>query len=84
MHGDDVLAPANLLDARQTVEAVKGSSIVYFTAGLPPDTQLWEAQFPVMLQNAITTCRAADAKFVYFDNTYMYPQDEGLDLIVGK
>jgi nucleoside-diphosphate-sugar epimerase len=72
----DTLAPANLLDLRQAMEAVKGSSIVYFTAGLPPDTALWETQFPVMLNNAIEATRAARAKFVYFDNTYMYPQDD--------
>ncbi|MBS0448558.1 MAG: NAD-dependent epimerase/dehydratase family protein [Proteobacteria bacterium] len=72
----DVLVPADLLDARQAADAVKGSSIVYFTAGLPPDTALWETQFPVMLTNAIAASRAARAKFVYFDNTYMYPQDD--------
>ena len=70
----DALAAADLLDAGQTAQAVKGSRIVYFTAGLPPDTALWEAQFPVMLKNAIDATRAAGAKFVYFDNTYMYPQ----------
>lgn len=72
----DLLAPADLLDARQAAEAVKGSRIVYFTAGLPPDTVLWEAQFPSMLKNAIDATRAARASFVYFDNTYMYPQDD--------
>jgi len=71
----DTLAPADLLDARQTAEAVKGSDTVYFTAGLPPDTALWETQFPVMLKNAIDASRATGARFVFFDNTYMYPQD---------
>lgn len=74
----DTVVSANLLDAAQTAEAVKGSQIVYFTAGLPPDTALWEAQFPTMLRNALDACRAAGAKFVYFDNTYMYPQDDRL------
>lgn len=72
----DALVPADLLDARQAANAVKGSSIVYFTAGLPPNTTLWETQFSVMLRNAIAASRAAGAKFVYFDNTYMYPQDD--------
>lgn len=76
VNDSDTLAAADLLDAGQTAQAVKGSRIVYFTAGLPPDTALWEAQFPVMLKNAIDATRAAGAKFVYFDNTYMYPQDE--------
>ncbi|NHB07962.1 NAD-dependent epimerase/dehydratase family protein [Burkholderia cepacia] len=74
----DNLVSANLLDANQTARAVKGSSIVYFTAGLPPDTQLWETQFPVMLKNALDACRAEGARFAYFDNTYMYPQDNRL------
>ncbi|MBY4766160.1 NAD-dependent epimerase/dehydratase family protein [Burkholderia ambifaria] len=74
----DTLVSANLLDAKQTLHAVKGSSIVYFTAGLPPDTALWEAQFPTMLKNALDACRVAGASFAYFDNTYMYPQDARL------
>ncbi|KAF1044015.1 NAD-dependent epimerase/dehydratase family protein [Xylophilus sp.] len=74
----DSLVSANLLDARQTLEAVKGSGVVYFTAGLPPDTELWERQFPVMLWNALDACRAEGAGFAYFDNTYMYPQDDRL------
>lgn len=75
VHGEDELVSADLLDAEQTREAVKGSSIVYFTAGLPPDTELWERQFRTMLKNALDACRAAGAAFAYFDNTYMYPQD---------
>lgn len=78
IHEADHLVSANLLDAQQTLDAVKGSSVVYFTAGLPPDTALWEAQFPTMLKNALDACRAAGARFAYFDNTYMYPQDDRL------
>lgn len=74
----DVVTAADLLNATQTARAVEGSSIVYFTAGLPPDTALWEKQFPTMLKNALDACRAAGAKFAYFDNTYMYPQDDRL------
>lgn len=75
VNDDDTLMAANLLDTGQTMQAVKGSRIVYFTAGLPPDSTLWEEQFPVMLKNALQACRAAGASFAYFDNTYMYPQN---------
>lgn len=75
VNDDDTTVAADLLDAAQTAAAVKGSSVVYFTAGLPPDTALWERQFPTMLGNALDACRAAGASFAYFDNTYMYPQD---------
>lgn len=71
----DALVRADLLDARQTAAAVAGSDIVYFTAGLPANTEQWERQFPTMLKNALDATRAAGAKFAYFDNTYMYPQD---------
>ena len=76
VNDSDGLVSADLLDARQTLDAVKGSRVVYFTAGLPPDTELWEWQFPVMLKNALDACRAEGASFAYFDNTYMYPQDD--------
>ncbi|WP_304349225.1 NAD-dependent epimerase/dehydratase family protein [Comamonas testosteroni] len=78
VHDTDLLEAADLLDAEQTARAVQGSSVVYFTAGLPPDTQLWEQQFPAMLHNALAASRAAGALFVYFDNTYMYPQSAQL------
>lgn len=74
----DAVVSADLLNAGQTARAVEGSRIVYFTAGLPPDTALWERQFPTMLENALDACRATGAKFAYFDNTYMYPQDDRL------
>lgn len=78
VNDSDSLVSANLLDAAQAARAVEGSSTVYFTAGLPPDTRLWEEQFPALLRNSLEATRAAKAKFVYFDNTYMYPQDDRL------
>lgn len=74
----DELKRADLMDAAQTAAATAGSEIVYFTAGLPADTAMWERQFPTMLRNALAAARAAGAKFAYFDNTYMYPQDDRL------
>jgi len=74
----DVTVAANLLDAEQTRKAVTGSSIVYFVAGLPADSARWEQQFPAMLKNALDATRMAGARFVYFDNTYMYPQNDTL------
>lgn len=70
----DRLFTADLLDPHQTREAIRGSSIVYLTAGLPMDTALWVAQWPVMMRNVLDACSAHDAKLVFFDNTYMYPQ----------
>ena len=76
INASDSTVAADLLDAQQTQEAVNGSDTVYFTAGLPPDSGLWERQFPTMLDNALEATRKAGARFVYFDNTYMYPQSD--------
>ena len=72
----DELVSADLINAEQTSKAVEGSEIVYLTAGLPMDTQLWVEQWPIIMRNVIDACAAHDAKLVYFDNTYMYPQTD--------
>ncbi|MDV2080642.1 NAD-dependent epimerase/dehydratase family protein [Marinobacter xestospongiae] len=72
----DQLLSADLLDPDQAMKAVEGSEIVYLTAGLPMDDQLWVEQWPVMMNNVIKACAAHQAKLVFFDNTYMYPQTD--------
>lgn len=75
IHDTDSLFAADLMDAVKTNEAVKGSKIAYLTVGLPPNTEMWEKMFPVMMKNTIAACQNNKAKLVFFDNTYMYPQD---------
>lgn len=70
----DQLFAADLLDPEQTRRAVMGTEIAYLTVGLPMDTPLWVAQWPVMMRNVIDACAAENCKLVFFDNTYMYPQ----------
>ncbi|MFT3695904.1 MAG: NAD-dependent epimerase/dehydratase family protein [Kofleriaceae bacterium] len=70
----DQLQSADLLDAGQTLRAVEGAEIAYLTAGLPMDTALWVAQWPIIMRNVHEACAATGTKLVFFDNTYMYPQ----------
>ncbi|WP_299319888.1 NAD-dependent epimerase/dehydratase family protein [uncultured Maribacter sp.] len=72
----DTLFSANLLDKQKTEEAVKGSEIVYITVGLPMNTKMWVDQFPIMMRNVIDACKKHHTKLVFFDNTYMYAQNE--------
>lgn len=74
VNDSDQLMSADLLDAAQTLNAVKGSEVVYLTAGLPMDTRLWVEQWPTIMRNVIDACAAEHCKLVFFDNTYMYPQ----------
>ncbi|SUJ28680.1 NAD dependent epimerase/dehydratase family [Sphingobacterium spiritivorum] len=86
----DTLFIADLRDKVKADEAVAGSTIVYFTLGLPMDTRLWENQFPILMRNVIEACQKHKAKLVFFDNTYMYPQngavltEESIFAPVGK
>ncbi|MBL1222974.1 NAD-dependent epimerase/dehydratase family protein [Chryseobacterium sp. L7] len=71
----DTVFSADLSDREQAIEAVKGSKIAYFTLGMPMNTELWEKQFEIILRNVIDACKINGTKLVFFDNTYMYPQD---------
>ncbi|MDE3248839.1 MAG: NAD-dependent epimerase/dehydratase family protein [Bacteroidota bacterium] len=84
--GDEIFA-ADLLDANATLKAVAGSTVSYFTAGLPMDARQWKAQFPTMMRNVIRACQQHQCKLVFFDNTYMYaknaaPQTEESPFVV--
>jgi len=72
---EDQLHPANLLNFEETNQAVAGSEIVYFTAGLPMNSDMWTAQFPIMIDNVIRACQINHSKLVFFDNTYMYAKN---------
>lgn len=74
IHPSDEVVSADLMDYEQTLKAVAGSDIVYMTAGLPINSELWSSQWPVMMRHVIDACAEHKARLVYFDNTYMYPQ----------
>ncbi|KAF2506945.1 NAD-dependent epimerase/dehydratase family protein [Flavobacterium zhairuonense] len=74
----DTVFSADLTNKESALEAVNGSEIAYFTLGLPMDSDLWEKQFRLILGNVIDTCKITGTKLVFFDNTYMYPQDDAI------
>ncbi|MDE5450353.1 NAD(P)H-binding protein, partial [Elizabethkingia meningoseptica] len=76
VHETDQVFSADLSIREQAVEAVKGSDIAYFTLGLPISSDFWEEQFPLITKNVIEACKINGTKLVFFDNTYMYPQDD--------
>ena len=68
----DELFPADLLNEEQVMNAVKGSDVVYLTAGLSYRTKIWQEQWPVLMQNVINACKEHKAKLLFFDNVYSY------------
>lgn len=69
--GDELFA-ADLLEKERVMQAVKGSDIVYLTAGLKYSAKIWERDWPVIIQNVIYACLVSNTKLVFFDNVYMY------------
>jgi nucleoside-diphosphate-sugar epimerase len=68
---------ADLSDAAQTLEAVKGSTIVYLLVGLEYDYKVWQEKWPHIMTNTIEACKATGAKLIFFDNVYMYGKVNG-------
>lgn len=68
----DQLMKADLLDAQQTADVIKGSKVVYLTAGIPYRTAIWRTQWPIVMQNVIDGCKRHNARLVFFSNVYPY------------
>lgn len=66
------LVAADITDATQTKNAVKGSSVVFLTAGLKYDIKVWSDAWPKIMTNVINACKEAGAKLIFFDNVYSY------------
>lgn len=81
VHPTDELVAADLLNYEATQQAVEGSSVVYLTVGLLYNTEVWEKQWPVIMQHVIDACIFHDASLVFFDNVYMYDENclDGMD-----
>jgi nucleoside-diphosphate-sugar epimerase len=63
---------ADLLNYSELIEASKGSTVIYLTAGLIYDKNIWRQQWPVIMQNFINLGKETGARLIFFDNIYMY------------
>jgi nucleoside-diphosphate-sugar epimerase len=63
---------ADLLNYDELLEAVKGSTVIYLTAGLVYDKTVWQQQWPIIINNVINLTKATGARLIFFDNVYMY------------
>jgi nucleoside-diphosphate-sugar epimerase len=68
---------ADLTDEDQTIHAVAGSSVVILLVGLKYELKVWQEMWPRIMSNTIEACKRAGAKFIFFDNVYMYGKVSG-------
>jgi len=76
INDNDDLFKADLTDAAAVLKAVEGSEVVYLCAGLTYKLNIWQQQWPLIMQNTINACLQHHAKLVFIDNVYMYAKDE--------
>jgi nucleoside-diphosphate-sugar epimerase len=74
--GDD-LYKADLLNYEECKAAVKGSDLVYLTAGLSYNTKIWQNDWPKLIENVVKACQFHQVKLVFFDNVYLYGKVSG-------
>lgn len=70
--GNTTWQKADLLNQQDISAAVKGSDVVYLTAGLVYNKDIWRQQWPVIMQNVMNAVKDAGARLIFFDNIYMY------------
>ena len=63
---------ADLLNYKELLAASKGSTVIYLTAGLVYNKTVWQAQWPVIMQNFINLGKETGARLIFFDNVYVY------------
>lgn len=63
---------ADLLDLAQTERALQGATHVYLCVGLPYNTEIWQTQWPTVMEHTIAACSKVGAKLIFLDNVYMY------------
>lgn len=78
VHREDVLCKANLFIIEDVHKALENTEIAYLTVGLPYTSEVWLRDWVRIMENVIEGCKKQNCKLVYFDNTYMYPQDVAL------
>lgn len=84
VNANDELVKADLVNYEEVLEAVKGSEIVYLTAGLPYDHKVWKKKWPVIMDNVLHACEEYSVRLVFFDNVYMYDIGEIKNMTEGS
>jgi nucleoside-diphosphate-sugar epimerase len=71
----DELFPADLTQSSLVDKAVAGSDVVYLVVGFDYKLDVWQDNWPKLMRATIDACIRHNARFVFFDNVYMYDID---------
>ncbi|MBS2099055.1 NAD-dependent epimerase/dehydratase family protein [Carboxylicivirga linearis] len=63
---------ADVLKKDDVDRVVAGSSVVYLCVGLEYKTEVWQRDWPVLMDNVIEACSKHNAVLIFLDNVHMY------------
>ena len=66
----DILHAADLTDASQINNAIKGSEVCYVTLGFEYNIKVWKEKWLLFMTNVVEACIQHETKLVFFDNVY--------------
>ncbi|MHA1200331.1 MAG: NAD-dependent epimerase/dehydratase family protein [Candidatus Heimdallarchaeaceae archaeon] len=66
---------ADLMDQKDTIDAVQGSDVVYHCANV--NYTKWLKEFPIINNNILAAVKEVGANLVFADNLYMYGKMQG-------
>jgi nucleoside-diphosphate-sugar epimerase len=76
INDNDELVSTDLTLPGSVDRAVKGSDVVYLTLGFDYNLKIWQKRWPALMKETIDACIAHNAKLVFFDNVYVYDENE--------
>jgi nucleoside-diphosphate-sugar epimerase len=63
---------ADALNLEELKKSVQGATHLYCLLGLEYTTEVWQRDWPIIIQNLASVCVEQNIKLVFFDNIYMY------------
>src|SRR5260221_14630602 len=58
---------ADITNYEQTLNAVKGSDVVYLVVGLAYDIRVWKESWPKIMTNVINACKETGSELIFFE-----------------
>lgn len=63
---------ADILDAGEAVDVIRGATHIYLCVGLPYRTDVWAREWPRIMRNVCGAAEREGSRIIFFDNIYCY------------
>lgn len=67
----------DIMDAEALTSATEGVGVLYVATAVPYNADMWERDWPVVMENVIEAAKTNGSKLVFLDNVFMYGLVDG-------